>query len=138
MSVEKSNIKIDTAHEIGCRLDDSLETMQKELLRIEGSTLGLRASLSIVAEKIIQLDKDVDEGKLTQDESVIYKKCLEDLHRNIKNQVISVENSRFVQFGRISSLELAVAITKSFCEEEAKKVHRTESPVPVKQKRSKR
>lgn len=138
MSAEKSNIKIETAHELGCRLDDSLEASQRDLLKIEGSIMGLRASLALIAERLLQIDKDVDDKKLTKEESVNYRKCLEEIHGTVKNQVINSENNRFFQVGRISSLELAVAITKSFCEEEAKKVHRTESPVPVKQKRSKR
>lgn len=118
MSAEKSDIKIGAAHELGCRLDDSLETMEKDLYRFEGVIAAYRQAFQTSADLLVILDKDLSSEKLTQEEYQTVKRYADKLHNILKSQSEKAESNKHVQHGKIQAMQAAVLITKRFKEEE--------------------
>lgn len=147
MSIDKSNIKIGTAHELGCRFDDALESINKDLYRLEGASTAYKHTVQTISELISAVEREYSEGKMNEGTFNSVKKYFEKAHAVLRQQTSQAENNRCVQLGKIQAMQSAVLITKNLIDEEEMKLQRAkederstgEHPGPtVKERRSQR
>jgi hypothetical protein len=122
MNLDKSELKIGVAHELGCRLDDTLEAAQKDVLRFEGAIQAFLQASQAVEGLLSHVDKDIDEGKLDLQVAAEIKKYLVRASQVSAVLAKQAENNRLVHSGRVLAMEMSVKIVKKFQEDEATKV----------------
>lgn len=119
MNLDKSDVKVGTANEIGCRLDDMLEANTRELHRFEGAVTALRTGASAIENLEKAVDRELDEGKIPDLETaVLIKKWTGRMHQALTNLAMQADNNRVMQTGKISAMQGAVEVTRKFREEE--------------------
>lgn len=121
MNLDKSAVKIGTAHEIGCRLDDMLEESQKEVLRLEGSVAGLGKGLKAVTDLSTHLKKDLDEGKYDLEQVNEIQKWLDRAQQVLTNLGKHYQVLQVNQTGRTQAFEITVKTVKKFKDDEDSK-----------------
>ena len=121
MSIEKSEIKVAAAHEIGCRLDDALEATTKDLYRLEGAVTALKQAVQIVESMGKVVDKDMDDGRFGLEEATHIKQYLHRATLMVTNLQTNAESNRVAQTGKIQAMETAVKIAKNFKDSEDSK-----------------
>ncbi len=114
MSIEKSEVKVAAAHEIGCRLDDALEATTKDLYRLEGAVTALKQAVQIVESIGKVVDKDMDDGRFGLEEATHIKQYLHRATLMVTNLQTNAESNRVAQTGKIQAMETAVKIAKNF------------------------
>ena len=122
MNVNKAEIKIFAAHELGCRLDDLLESNTKDMYRLEGGVVALRQAATALENLSSVIDKEMDEGKFDLDQAKEIKRYVQRAVQSVTNLVLNTDNNRIAYGGRMQALKLAVDVAKKFQDEESKKV----------------
>lgn len=122
MSFEKAGLKIGTAQEIGCRLDDVLESTSKELWRLEGAVVYLKQAVAALESIGNLVDKEMDDGAFDLETAKYIKKYLIRSQQVVTNLSIQAENNRWTTAGKVTAMETAVKVTKKFQEEEQAKL----------------
>lgn len=123
MSIEKSEVKVGTAHELGCRLDDALESLTKDLYRLEGSLTALKHAAQSADVIYKTIDRDIDEGKIELEEASRAKKYIEKYVGVLNSSASQSENNRVVQMGKMQAMQIAVQIAKKFKDDEENKLN---------------
>jgi hypothetical protein len=121
MSIEKAQVKVGTAHEIGCRLDDALEAATKDLYRLEGAAQAFRQAAQSVEGLAKHVDREMDEGKFDLETAKLIKKYVERAHQMMTNLTMQADNNRMAQTGKVSGAEAAVQLVKKFRDDEERK-----------------
>jgi hypothetical protein len=121
MSIEKSEIKVVAAHEIGCRLDDALEASTKDLYRLEGAVTAFKQAAQAVEGLAKHIDKEMDEGKFDLEQAKIIKRYVERAHQMMTNLGIQSDANRVAQTGKVSGMQQAVQLAKQFRDAEESK-----------------
>jgi hypothetical protein len=122
MNLDKSELKIGVAHELGCRLDDNLEATQKETTRFEGANQALQQVSKAIEGLLPHVDKDIEEGKFGLEAAADIKRYILRAAQVATNLSKVAENNRLIYSGRIQAMEMSVKIVKKFQEDEATKV----------------
>ena len=122
MNVNKAEIKIFTAHELGCRLDDLLESNTKDMYRLEGGVVALRQATTALEGLLAVVDKEMDAEKFDLEQAKEIKRYVQRAIQAVTNMVLNTDNNRIAYGGRIQALGLAVDIAKKYQDEESKKV----------------
>ena len=118
MSVEKSDIKIGAIHELGCRFDDSLELMEKDLYRFEGVIAAYRQVVQMADDFRGVIEKDLASQKLSHEAYEVVKGYFDKLSNILNQQSDKSESNKFIQQGKLQAMQMAVQIAKRFKEEE--------------------
>jgi hypothetical protein len=117
--LDKSDVKVGTATEIGCRLDDMLEAQVRELHRFEGAVTAFRTGALAVEGLEKAVDRELDEGAIPDLETAsLLKKYTGRMHQVLTNLAMQADNNRLMQTGKISAMQGAVEVTRKFREEE--------------------
>lgn len=122
MNVNKAEIKIFTAHELGCRLDDLLESNTKDMYRLEGGVVALRQAVTALEGLLVVVDKEMDADKFDLEQAKEIKRYVQRSIQAVTNMVLNTDNNRIAYGGRIAALTSAVEIAKKYQAEESKKV----------------
>jgi len=122
VNVNKAEIKIFTAHELGCRLDDLLESNTKDMYRLEGGVVALRRALEDINGLLAVVDKEMDAEKFDLEQAKEIKRYIQRAAQVITNLTLNTDNNRIAYGGRIQALSLAVDVAKKYQDEESKKV----------------
>ena len=122
MNVNKAEIKIFTAHELGCRLDDLLESNTKDMYRLEGGVVALRRALEDINGLLAVVDKEMDAEKFDLEQAKEIKRYIQRAAQVITNLTLNTDNNRIAYGGRMQALGLAVEVAKKYQDEESKKV----------------
>lgn len=122
MNVNKAEIKIFTAHELGCRLDDLLESNTKDMYRLEGGVVALRQATMGLENLLAVVDKEMDADKFDLEQAKEIKRYVQRAIQVVTNMVLNTDNNRIAYGGRVQALQLAVDVAKKFQDEESKKV----------------
>jgi len=122
VNVNKAEIKIFTAHELGCRLDDLLESNTKDMYRLEGGVVALRQATTALEGLLAVVDKEMDAEKFDLEQAKEIKRYVQRAIQAVTNMVLNTDNNRIAYGGRIQALGLAVDIAKKYQDEESKKV----------------
>lgn len=121
MNLGKSEVKVEVANEIGCRLDDMLEASQKDLYRLEGAAKAFQSMGQAIDGLFKIVDQEMDEGKFDLEAAAHIKRFIKRAHQMSVNLNLQAENNRFMQLGRIQGAEQAVNVAKKFKDEELSK-----------------
>lgn len=121
MNLGKSEVKVEVANEIGCRLDDMLEASQKDLYRLEGAAKAFQSMGQAIDGLFKIVDQEMDEGKFDLEAAAHIKRFIKRAHQMSINLNLQAENNRFMQLGRIQGAEQAVNVAKKFKDEELSK-----------------
>jgi len=73
MSIIKAEIKMETAHEIGCKIEDLLQAAEKELHVMGGAKSGFQQAATRVEALQKQAELEEKEGKLSIDQYKVAK-----------------------------------------------------------------
>ena len=122
MNVNKAEIKIFTAHELGCRLDDLLESNTKDMYRLEGGVVALRQATTALEGLLAVVDKEMDAEKFDLEQAKEIKRYVQRAIQAVTNMVLNTDNNRIAYGGRMAALGLAVEIAKKYQDEESKKI----------------
>lgn len=122
MNVNKAEIKIFTAHELGCRLDDLLESNTKDMYRLEGGVVALRQAATSIEGLLAVVDKEMDAEKFDLEQAKEIKRYIQRAAQVITNLTLNTDNNRIAYGGRIQALSLAVDVAKKYQDEESKKI----------------
>jgi hypothetical protein len=122
VNVNKAEIKIFTAHELGCRLDDLLESNTKDMYRLEGGVVALRQAITALDGLLAVVDKEMDADKFDLEQAKEIKRYVQRAVQVVTNMTLNTDNNRIAYGGRIAALTSAVEIAKKYQAEESKKV----------------
>jgi hypothetical protein len=125
----KAEIKMATAHQIGAKLDDQLETANSEVQRYEGAKEALKQAVKALEGLMSHVDKDVDEGKYNElagelgplKIAELVKLYIQRSMSSVQNMAIGAETNGFVARGKVQALQMAVKAAKDVYDTEAKK-----------------
>lgn len=126
MSLEKSEVRIGVANEIGCAMDDALEAARGQVKYCEGGNAFL-----LLAQKKVQalaklVDDDLDgkgEGLIKDIETAdLVKKFVTRAVAIIGSEAAGAGNAKLVATGHVQALEAAVKNLKKKVEAETAKV----------------
>lgn len=122
MSMLKSEVKIGAVHEIGCRLDDNLENVTRDLYRAEGAASTWSQALSMLESSNRSIDKDIDEGKLDLATATAVRRYLNSLINSTATFNKHAEQNKAAIGGKVQALQMAIQITKTYKDEEMNKL----------------
>jgi len=122
MNIEKAEVKVAVAHEIGCRLDDTREAARSEVAQWEGANASLVQAGRAIEELARHVDKDVDEGLYDLEVAKHVKKYLTRAAAVAQNLGTQAGAQRLMAQGKVQALESAVKVVQKFHEEETRKV----------------
>jgi hypothetical protein len=133
MNLEKADVKIGTANEIGCQIEDSLEAAQKEALRAEG-TLAAFPQVQQTLEGVFKaVDKDIEAGDFDLDTAALIKKYLVRAAQAIQTLSKQSEANRLVLGGKIVALEHTVKLVSAYKQAEELKASNFRKAVEAQQ-----
>ena len=121
-NILKSEVKIGAVHEIGCRLDDSLESITKDLYRAESSASVWMQVLSTLESLNRNVDKEIDEGKINLETATNIRRYLSQLINSTSASVKQAEQNKAASSGKVQALQMAIQITKKYKDEELAKL----------------
>lgn len=128
MSIEKSEIKILTAQEIGVRLDDLVEAATKEEATLSGAKQALTTAAMKVEELQKHVEKDLDEGKIDLEQQKLIKPWIDRAAGVIRNLATQAEVNQLQARGKIMAFKQSVAEVKRVQDVEKAKVEAAKAP----------
>lgn len=121
-NVLKSEVKIGAVHEIGCRLDDNLESITKDLYRAEGASSVWSQVMSLLDSINKNVDKEIDDGKIDLQVATEIRRYLNQLINTAITSNKQAEQNKAATSGKVQALQLAIQITKKYKDEEMAKL----------------
>lgn len=115
------DVKLNTAHEIGCRLDDMLENSNKDLYRAAGAIEALKQMLTVLEDLPKVIDKDLDDGQFELDVAAIAKSYIIRAQTAAKGMLSNSETNKMLMQGRINAMSQAVRMVKEFGDAEKRR-----------------
>jgi hypothetical protein len=117
----KSEIKMGTAHELGCRIEDTLEATKKLVHQYAGAATALQQAAKAIEALTSHIDKDVDAQTYDLETAAHIKKYIGRAAQIAQNLAIQSDNLRQLNSGKTEGLDLAIQLTKKLYEEERRK-----------------
>jgi hypothetical protein len=121
MSLDKSEVKLGTVHELGCRLDDVREAAHKEVSRMEGAVAAFAKSAEVVAALAALVDKDISDGKFELETATLIKRYIERGTQALTNLHLNAKNLQLMAQGKVQGLDAGLQVAKKLKEEEERK-----------------
>jgi hypothetical protein len=119
MSIDKSEIRIGLANEIGNTLDDALEAAEKEISFFEGGNNALQQVGERVQALAKDVDKDLDEGLIKELEvAALVKRYITRAVGIIGTGARSAENKRLQAEGKTIAFRSSVKAVKKVIDAE--------------------
>lgn len=122
MNLDKADVKIDVATEIGARIEDVLEGARKDVLRQEGATSAFYQASKACEDVASHVDKDMDEGKFSLEVSAHIKRYVDRCANATRNLAKQSEALHLIAMGKSTSFEMSVKLVEKFRTEEQAKV----------------
>ena len=115
--MEYGDVRAEMAHELGCKLDDMLESAKVDSARNEGASEALRMASKRLTELTEEVDRELDAGNYAEIDSPLavaanIKRFLIKACAILESGVVSASNHRLVCQGRAQALELVVGNLK--------------------------
>jgi hypothetical protein len=122
MSILKSEVKIGAVHEIGCRLDDNLEEITKDLYRSEGAASVWSQVLSMLETANRNVDTEINEGKIDLEAGTNIRRYLKPLMSTAVISNKQADQNKAAIGGKVQALQMAIQITKKYKDDEMAKL----------------
>lgn len=121
MSVLKAELKMLVTHEVGVRVDDSLEVAKKDLAMLESRHVTFGDAAKAIETLLQHVDKDLAEEKLPEEVAQHVKRYIVRGVSALQNLAQQAANQRIAQTGRVQGLEQTVAMLKNMVDAERAK-----------------
>lgn len=112
MSQLKAAIAVQVSEDIGSKLEDAFERAKLEISRLEGQRAGAAACMDRVNHLLNVVSKELDEGKLDEEQSLLIKPWLVRAHVACDGVLKQSENDIFAAQGQVRFAEQAVGLVK--------------------------
>lgn len=122
MSIEKAIVKMGTAHDIGCRLDDTREAYLKEVSHWEGANAGALQIARGVEDLGKHVDRDVDEGKYDFATATLIKKYLTRAATVAQAVAAQASQQNLMARGKVQAMEASITLVQKIHAEEKGRV----------------
>jgi flavin-binding protein dodecin len=109
-----------TVDEIGRRLEAMLETVQRDLYRLEGTVQALKQAAQVLKSMLRQIEDDQSAGKFPVEVSQHIRHYVERAHKTLLQLSSEVGGTESLQRGKVEALQIALEVVRGF---------RLESPV---------
>ncbi len=121
MAIEKSEIKMAVAHELGCGFDDALEKAQQDIHRWEGAKTAFKEAAAGVEALCAHIQRDLKEEKFDATAANAARNYVRRAAAICENLRLKAEVHEQRAHGRVEALETSVKLTKKLYDaEEAK------------------
>jgi hypothetical protein len=124
VSVDKSEIKMQAAHEVGARIDDALEAADREALRIEGGMEWITRAMPLVIGGQTAINAEVDGGKLDLESAKIANDIIGKIATGLAKLGASAGAELHAARGKAAGLRQAIGLTKQVFDVEKAKMAR--------------
>lgn len=122
MSILKSEVKIGTVHELGCRLDDSLDAASKDMYRGEGASEALHQALAAFEKLAKNVDEEMKEGAADMDSARFVKRYIGNMLGVLTTMAKAADGVKMSNVGRVQAFKQAVQIAKQMKDDELAKL----------------
>jgi hypothetical protein len=122
MSILKSEVKIGTVHELGCRLDDSLDAATREMYKGEGAAEALHQATAAFEKFAKNVDEEIREGITDLESARFVKRYIGLMLNALTSMEKSAESAKMANVGRVHAFKQAVQIAKQMKDEEMTKL----------------
>lgn len=122
MSLEKAELKIAIATDIGATIEDAYDAAKIETYRFEGGVQALIKAVKACEELATHVDKDLDEGLYGLDVAERIKRYTERAAGACRNLVRQAENGHVAASGKVLAYENAVKLVDKYRKTEQLKV----------------
>ena len=122
MSAAKSEIKMGTIAELGSKLDELHLRAEKEVTQCEGAKSALIEATKKIEQHMSYVDKDRDEGKLSNEEASMVKKYVQQCMGIVNNLATVAEVRLFQASGKMQSAESAIKLARGMFDLEKRKL----------------
>jgi len=129
MNIEKAQMKMGTAHEIGCRLDDSRESYLKEVSHWEGANAASLQVARGIEDLAKHVDKDIDEGQYDLEMGARIKKYLTRAATVANSVAAQAGQQSLLARGKVQAMEASLVLVRKLHDEEQKRVEAFEKAV---------
>lgn len=122
-NIEKAELKILIATDIGASIEDSLEAAKKEMTRQEGALTSFGQAAKACEMLCEVVNKDLDEGRVpSMEQAEAIKLWLTRAANAQRNLARNAENMGMSASGRVSALEGAIALIAKYRQVEQLKI----------------
>jgi hypothetical protein len=109
MSLEKTEAKLNMAHELGVRFDDILESVTKEIDKAEGGLVWLNQAINL----ILNMKKTIEEQLAAGTQGIPdAKDLIAKVHESLKNLLSRANTEKHMMVGKADALKAVVTMTK--------------------------
>lgn len=122
MGVEKSEIKMAVAHELGAGFDDALEAAERDIYRWDGAKTSLRGAASAIEGLMEHAKRDLDAELLNEESFKLVRKWVQRATEIVRNLRTQAEVHEQRSHGRVEALKTSVKITKKLYDDEQAKL----------------
>jgi hypothetical protein len=122
VSTLKSELKQLVTHEIGVRVEDSLESAKRDLHALEGRVTAFTDGAKTVEAMLAHVDKDIEEGKMDLPTAEHAKRYLVRSVNALTNLAQQAVNYRIAQAGKVAGIEGTMVMLKNMIDSEKTKV----------------
>ena len=123
MNIEKAELKINIANDIGASVEDSFESAKKEMYRQEGALSSFGQAAKACEMLVEVVNKDLAEGKIESlehaNEIKLWLTRAANAQRNLARQA---ENLGMAASGKVAALEQTVAMIAKYRHAEELKI----------------
>ena len=131
MSIEKAELKILIATDIGASIEDSLEAAKKDMYRQEGAVTSFGQAAKACEMLCEVVNKDLDEGRVASMElAEAIKLWLTRAANAQRNLARNAENGGMSAGGKVAALEGAIALIAKYRQVEQLKIAQARVAVP--------
>lgn len=121
MGIDKSEIKMGTAHDIGALVDDMLEAANRDVFRSDGALTALSIAAKGLESIFVHVNKDVDDGKYDLEVAKTVKTYIQRCLGSVTSLLTNAEIQKIRSQGKIEAFQAAVKATKLVYDQEKAK-----------------
>lgn len=121
MSTDKSELRKEIAHHIGCKLDDALEESERDIYRWDGAKSSLSGAKLAVEKLLAHIAQDVKTQKLSAEAAEAAQTYVVRAASILDNLRLKAEVHEQRAHGKTEAFKLSVAIAKKYHDDEEAK-----------------
>jgi hypothetical protein len=122
MNLEKSKIKADVTHALGCQMDDQLESAEREIHKHVGGSEYLSRAAAAITSQAKRVDDDLTKGDISEEIAHYAKKRIEGCLHGISDLIIRANSGKLGQEGIVAGIKRCVSLVKKSYDAEASKI----------------
>ena len=122
MAIDKSELKMAVAHELGAGFDDALERAAADTNKWVGAKTALGDAATAIEKLLAHISQDVKDEDMTIEQSTAAQKYVRRAAEICRNLKLKAEIHEQRAHGRVEALGTVIKVTKNLFEKEKSKV----------------